>query len=172
VSGEVVVDTNVLAISEQCHEGASDACVASCIELVRQIHDGELVVLVDDRDEILLEYLRYVGGKESSAVGKKIARLLRTRKHDLTICRRVSITPAADNAGGYVEVPASLQNFDQDDQKFLAVAKVSGVTPKIFAGLDGEWWERSGDLAEAGFDIQFRCSSDLIARDSVTGKGS
>lgn len=169
MSGEVVVDTNVLAISERRHPEASDACLNSCIELVRQIHDGELVVLVDEQDEILTEYLRYVGGKESSAVGKKIALLLRTRKHDTSVCRRFSITPQPDNAGGYVEVPASLSDFDNDDQKFLAVAKVSGVTPKIFAGLDGEWWDRSADLVDAGFDIQFRCSSDLIARDSAGG---
>jgi hypothetical protein len=169
VSSEVVVDTNVLAISERCHPEASDACVNSCIELARQIHDGDLVVIVDDQDQILLEYLRYVAGKQSSAVGKKIARLLRTRKNDTKVCRRLSITPQPNNAGGYVEVPASLSNFDKDDQKFLAVAKVAGGTPKIFAGLDGEWWERAADLANAGFDVQFRCSSDLIARDSAAG---
>lgn len=168
MSPEAVVDTNVLAISEGLHAGASDGCIKSCVELARQIHDGKLIVLVDDGDQILLEYLRYLSDKTSSAVGTKIARLLRTRKHDPSVCRRVAITPLSDNSGGYEEIPESLRGFDQDDQKFLAVAQASGVSPKIYAGLDGEWWDRSTDLVEAGFDIQFRCSSDLIARDAAT----
>jgi hypothetical protein len=163
VTPEIVVDTNVLAISERLHEGASDGCVNSCVELARQIHEGEAIVLMDDKDEILLEYLRYLSGKKTSGIGVKIAQRLRTRKHDATVCRQVAITPLDD--GTYEEVPELLRDFDKDDQKFLAVAQASNVRPKIYAGLDGEWWQRSDDFVDAGFDVQFRCSSDLIALD-------
>lgn len=163
---EAVVDTNVLAISEKLHDGASDGCLKSCVELARQIHDGQIVVLLDDADEILLEYLRYLASEKSSSVGTKIAQLLRTRKYDSRVCRRVTITRSPNNSGAYDEVPEALRDFDTDDQKFLAVAKASDVNPKIYAGLDGEWWDRSADLLNAGFDVQFRCSSDLIARDA------
>jgi hypothetical protein len=154
VTPEIIVDTNVLAISERLHEGASDGCVNSCVELARQIHEGEAIVLMDDKDEILLEYLRYLSGKKTSGIGVKIAQRLRTRKHDATVCRQVAITPLDDGT-----------DFDKDDQKFLAVAQASSVRPKIYAGLDGEWWQRSDDFVDAGFDVQFRCSSDLMALD-------
>lgn len=164
---EIVVDTNVLAISERLHDGASDGCINSCVELAKQIHEGKAVVLMDDRNEILLEYLRYLDGKKTSGVGVKIAQMLRSRKHDTAVCRQVSITPLED--GSYEEVPESLRDFDKDDQKFLAVAQASAVRPKIYAGLDGEWWRRSGDFVDAGFDVQFRCSSDLMALEGGAG---
>ncbi len=161
---EIVVDTNVLAISERVHEGASDGCVTSCVELAKQISEGDVVVLLDDCDEILLEYLKHLDHRKTSGVGVKIAQRLKTGKFNEEICRRVPITPLGDNSGSYEEVPEVLRNFDCDDQKFFAVAVASNARPKIFAGLDGEWWSRSNDFVDSGFDVQFRCSSDLIAR--------
>jgi predicted nucleic acid-binding protein len=161
---EIVVDTNVLAISERVHEGASDGCVSSCVELARQISEGEVMVLMDDCDEILLEYLKHLEHHKTSGVGVKIAQRLKAGKFNQQVCRRVPITPLTDNSGSYEEVPEALRDFDDDDQKFFAVAVASHARPKIYAGLDGEWWSRSNDFVDSGFDVQFCCSSDLIVR--------
>lgn len=163
--GEGLIDTNVLAISEGLNEEATEGCVRSCLELVKRVENGEMVVLLDEGDEILLEYLRAVEAGGGSGVGVRVARMLRNRKRDVRVCRRVPVTLLADNSGSYEEVPEEIRDFDVDDQKFFAVAQASGSRPKIYAGLDREWWCRASDLLDAGFDIQFRCSNDLMNTD-------
>jgi hypothetical protein len=161
----IVVDTNVLAVSEGRHDGASDACVAACATLARRIQEGRATVVVDEADEILTEYLRVLGQDGSSGIGVKLARRLRQRKYDDAVCRRVPITPIECPPGSYEEVPEGLRDFDLDDQKFLAVARADRESPPLFAGIDQEWWRRRADLAAAGFDIQFPCSDDLLDLD-------
>lgn len=156
----VVVDTNVLVISEGMNGEASDHCVAACVRLVRRIQEGELLIVVDELDEILSEYLGALGGG-SSGVGAKVAKRLRSRAYDASVCRRVAITPIEEPPGSYEEVPDFVRDFDNDDQKFLAVAKADPERPLIYAGLDRAWWCRRTDLTDAGFDVQFPCSDDL-----------
>ena len=164
----IVVDTNVLAISEGLHDQASDDCIAACSNLARRIQEGRAVLVVDEVGEIFSEYLGVLKDAKSSGVGVKLARIIRQRSHDPTVCRRVTITPIPQPPGSYEEVPVSVRDFDSDDQKFLAVAKADGENPKIYAGLDEEWWRRSADLAAAGFDIQFPCAEDLMNKEEST----
>ncbi len=158
----IVVDTNVLAISEGLNGNASEACVAACTRLARRIQEGRAVVVVDDGDEILTEYLRILTGRGTSGIGVKLARILRQRKYDTSVCRRVKITSSSRTPGTYDEVPDLIRNFDNDDQKFLAVAMADPEHPQIYAGLDEEWWCRRSELMNAGFDVQFPCSDDLM----------
>lgn len=155
----VVVDTNVLAVAEGLNDEASLECVAACIRLARRIQEGQICVVVDEDGEILSEYLRNVGGGHSG-LGVKLARRFRQRRH--MACRQVSITPLHEPVGSFEEVPEPLRDFDDDDQKFLAVAKAGAGAPQIYVALDQEWWCRRADLVAAGFDIQFLCSDDLL----------
>lgn len=159
---EIVVDTNVLAISERLEGGASDACVNACVQLAERITEGRAVVVVDDAGEILTEYLSALEQGKTGGVGVKLARLLRQRSGMPDVCKNVKINRLPDNSGSYFEVPESLRDFDVDDQKFLAAAKAADSSPKLFAGLDEEWWCRSADLATEGFDVQFVCHDDLL----------
>jgi len=162
VTPAIVLDTNVLAISEGLNENASEECVDACRRLAIRIQEGKALLIVDDADEIIVEYLRVLQAKKTSGVGVKLARILRQRKYSPDVCRRVPITALDDPPGSYSEVPEALRDFDNDDQKFLAVAKADSASPQIYAGLDEEWWCRSAELAAAGFDIQFPCSEDLL----------
>jgi hypothetical protein len=155
----------VLAVSERRHDGAGERCIAACVQLARRIQAGEAILVVDDNDEILTEYLRNLGDRHVSDLGTKIARLLRQRKHDPTVCRLISISPSSEQPGSYDEVPDAIRDFDPDDQKFFAVANADPERPQIFAGLDEEWWCRRSDLAAAGLDIQFICSEQLMDLD-------
>lgn len=158
----IVVDSNVLAIAEGRNEQASEDCVAACIRLAARIQSRQAVVVVDELGEIFEEYFGALEGATSSGIGIKVARMLRQRRYDPSICRQVQITPIQTPPGSYEEVPESVRDFDPDDQKFLAVAKADLEHPKIYAGLDEEWWCRAADLASAGFDIQFICGEDLM----------
>lgn len=159
---KIVVDTNVLAISERLEENASESCINACTQIAERIHDGRAILVVDELGEILSEYLTTLDRAKTAGIGVKVARLLRQRSGLATVCHKVSVHLLDDNSGCYEEVPPSLRDFDTDDQKFIAVANAEQPRPKLFAGRDGEWWERSNDFAAEGFDVQFPCSDDLM----------
>lgn len=157
----VVIDTNVWAVAEGMHDGASDQCVGSCLALLQRISDG-VVLAVDADDQILAEYLGTLSAATTSGLAVKLANRLWRTRHNADHCKPVAITPT--DSGSFVEVPSTLRNFDQDDQKFLAVAVAEGSTAPVFQALDAEWWERRVDLAAGGLDVQFLCAADLVTR--------
>lgn len=159
----VVVDTNVLAVAEGLHAGASDECRAECAKLARQIQEG-LVIVVDSKrsgEAIMIEYLGALRGKGTSGIGSKLATYLWRRRYDTSICRTVDITPCDTPPGSYDEVPPRLKSFDVDDHKWFAVATAEPSRPQIFQALDAEWWDRRRDFPASHLDVQFLCSGDL-----------
>jgi hypothetical protein len=159
----VVIDTNVWAIAEGMHQDASDQCVAACLALLRQVAGG-LLLAVDDGDEVLTECISVLQTAKTSGFAKKLITRIWHTRWDAKVCKRVPITACAEPPPSYDEIPPSLHNFDADDQKFLAVALCEGNKPLLFAGLDGEWWDRQADLQLADLNVQFVCPADLFAR--------
>jgi hypothetical protein len=161
----LAIDTNVFAIAEGLNPDASENCIAACVALLRLIETGYPVV-VDEGDAIFAEYLNTLGNGGTSGFAVKLVRTLYHTRFGNPGCVRVPITPAAAPPGEYDEVPATLRDFDADDQKFIAVAvavAADGGAP-IAVGLDGDWWDRQADFVGAGVDIQFLCFADLVAR--------
>jgi hypothetical protein len=157
----IVIDTNVLAIAEGLHAGASETCIAACTNVVLQIERGS-PLLVDDADEIFAEYLGTLcSSGYSGLVSKLIVKLYRERRGSPRSVP-VSITPSAAAPKAYDEVPDDLADFDRDDQKFIAVAATTGGYSPIVAGLDREWWDRLADFASSGLLVQFPCMTDLL----------
>jgi hypothetical protein len=157
----LVVDTNVFAVAEGMHRGASGECVLSCIRFLRKI-DGGAAIAVDLGDEILLEYINTLSSAEVPGLATKLARLLYRTRFGSDTVRRVPITRRDEPPGMYEEVPETLHDFDDDDQKFLAVAVAEGGNPQVLQALDREWYDRYDDLRAAGIDVQFVCLTDLI----------
>jgi hypothetical protein len=162
-SGCVVVDTNVLAVAEGLHEGASEACLAACIALAREI-EGGLPVAVDSGDEILNEYFGTLRHSKRSGLGKKLALHLYRQRGNTDICHKVDVHALDAPPGSFQEVPVGLRDFDVDDQKFIAVAAAEPCRPQIHTAVDGEWWDRRQDFVAAGIDVQFACPGDLRGR--------
>jgi hypothetical protein len=157
----VVVDTNVMAVAEGMNAEASADCVYACIALLTKITEGKRVA-VDEGGEILAEYTRVLRRAATPGIATKLAKALVSQQFNDSICHRVSITPTEDPAGSYEEVPASLSNFDNDDQKFIAVALATTCGPPVYQALDREWWDRHADLVAGGLGVQFLCSTDLL----------
>lgn len=143
------------------HDAASDECVLACVSVARLILEGQRVA-VDAGDEIVGEYVSTIGSARTAGIATKLAQRLFRLRFDDAICHRVEITPTDDPAGSYDEVPNALQDFDNDDQKFIAVAAAEGASPPILAALDGEWWRRRTDFAANGLDVQFSCVADML----------
>lgn len=158
----LVVDTNVLAVAEGMHPEASPECVLNCVRHLKRIDSG-VTLAVDVDDEILLEYLGTLRRAATPGLATKlVSRLYRLRWDDDGPCRRVAITRRAERPGVYEEVPHGLRDFDEDDQKFLAVAAAEGGNPQVLQALDSKWYERSDDFRAAGIDVQFLCLADLL----------
>jgi hypothetical protein len=155
----VAIDTNVFAVAEGLHDGASDQCVAACIRILLQIDAGHPLV-VDDLDLILSEYLGALRGSGTSGIASKLAEVLWRTRHGGERCDRVTITPIDDPDGSFAEVPELLRDFDLDDQKFIAVAVAANCA--VVAGIDGEWSTRQADFARSGVDVQYACLADLL----------
>ena len=159
----VVIDTNVLMVAEGNFPEASDLCLASCVDLAMKVENG-LAVALDSGDEIVNEYLTALKStKRSGLATKLVTKLYRLRQNpNSDIVRSVSITRSDDPPGSYEEVPTQLRDFDLDDQKFIAVAAAEASRPQIHTAVDGEWWTRRRDFAEAGIDVQFACTGDFL----------
>lgn len=158
----VVVDTNVLAVAEGLHDTASDACRLACVELVKLV-EGGLPVAVDSDDEIVTEYVGALRASHTAGLGAKVAqRLYRLRKNP-DVCHVVDVTRVEGPPRSFEEVPDALRDFDDDDQKFVAVAAAEACQPQIYTAVDAEWWQRRQDFADAGFDVQFLCASDFLS---------
>jgi hypothetical protein len=160
VPASFVVDANVLAVADGLSAGASDRCVDACTQVVLQLESG-VALLVDEGDEIFAEYLGTLRASAGLAA-KLVARLYRTRHGGS--CQRVPITRSSTPPPMYDEVPAPLHDFDADDQKFIAVAATTNGISPIFAGIDGEWWDRRADFAGSGLLLQVPCIADILGR--------
>ena len=130
-------------------------------KVLRLVQGGQRIA-VDRADAIFNEYFGALStSTRADFASKLVLRLFHLRYSD-DVCHRVDITPIDDPPGSFAEVPAQLQGFDRDDQKFIAVAAAEGGTPPLFAGVDSEWWLRRVDFAAVNIDVQFPCVADLI----------
>ena len=57
---EVIVDTNVIVVANHQNTNVRENCVDSCIEFLTDVRNQH-VVLIDDKDEIRMEYARVLG---------------------------------------------------------------------------------------------------------------
>lgn len=160
----VVVDTNVLAVAQGMHNGASDECRLNCAKVIRRLHAGRYVAVLDSDssgEAILSEYTKRLRGTGVSGIGTKLVLKLVRNRNDPSVCRSVEITPSDALPGSYEEVPAHLHDFDLDDHKWFAAAIAEGSRPRLYQALDEEWWSRRRDIADAGLDTHFLCGLDL-----------
>jgi hypothetical protein len=157
----IIVDTNVLAVAEGLHGQASETCVAACLSIARRLQDGATIA-VDDGDRILKEYIDALRGSTNAGIGSKLASALYRRRFDPNVCRLLSLTPIDEPPGSFEEVPEPLRDFDNDDQKFIAVAVAEGSRSPVFTAVDREWWDRQEDLSRNGINVQHLCAAEFL----------
>jgi hypothetical protein len=153
--GPVAVDTNVAVVANNTG-GESLQCALACVQAIRQIHAGRLLVL-DDADEIFTEYRRNLSLSGRPGVGDEFMRWVHDSRFNPHRCVRVELHPDGD--GNYAEFPrdASLATFDPSDRKFVAVAVTHPEkTPVLVAG-DRGWSRHVEALAATDVEIQFLC---------------
>lgn len=162
-----VVDTNVpktanLAIDPGNIPEKLAKCVFSCVEAVERIvKKGGLVM--DSQNEIFDEYRRNLSMKGPPGVGNQFMRWVHDNRWKLPTSDRVKITRNGDT---YDEFPAhaGLTDFDNSDQKFVAVANAHIKKPPIIQATDSKWWGWKEALTDAGITVHFLCPDYVEAK--------
>jgi hypothetical protein len=147
-----VVDTNVAIVANGRDTNATAKCQLACLVGLREILDTGRIV-IDDAGDILEEYRRYLSPRGQPGVGDRFFREILVNFTGKI--ERVRITKRDD--GSYVDFPgdARLAAFDQNDRKFAAVARVTGVP--VLNAVDSDWLDHRDALADNGIVVEFLC---------------
>lgn len=159
----VVVDTNVAVVANGKTEQTDLKCVSTCIDTLRQIQAGRLVLLLDKGNEIFQEYQRHLHPSGKPGSGDLFFKWLWRNRYNDEYCRQISITP--HDRREFEEFPddPDLRSFDRDDRKFVAVALASGSDPRVLNASDTDWWDYREQLAKHGVHVVFLCPELMSA---------
>jgi len=155
-----LVDTNVPKTANLMKDPASISddlidCVSACIDAIDHVvKKGGLVL--DAGDEIFDEYRQNLSMSGQPGVGDSFMKWVHDNRWMLPDMDRVTITKSF---GSYKEFPdhCGLINFDNSDQKFVAVANAHPQKPPILQATDSKWWGWKDSLAAIGITVQFLC---------------
>ena len=148
-----VVDTNVAIVANGgSNTSADQLCQLACVEKLEHIVT-QGTVAVDDNQQILLEYAKHLSWSGAPGVGDMYFRHVFDNQYKNDRVRRIAVTPTNDERKGFEELPENA--FDPSDQKFLAVAVVSGAV--IVNATDSDWDEHSALMVELGVEVDQLC---------------
>jgi len=152
---KVVVDTNVPIVANKAAPQASNMCVLNCIQRLKQIRDGQILVL-DNGWYILREYMNNLRSEGQPGAGDAFLKWVLTNKDNPQCCHLVPITPLLS---GFEEFPPDpdLNSFDLSDRKFVAVAIAHPEHPPILNAVDSDWWNFREPLGRWGIQVEFIC---------------
>lgn len=156
-----VIDTNVLLVANDNHEGVSEQCIIACIETIGEIRRRGVVV-IDDEWKILGEYHHKLNpNKGQPEPGDAFLKWLLQRQANPAHVAQVSVTESAPD--WFEEFPDhDLQmKFDPPDRKFIAVAASDGGNPHVFQAADCKWLSWWPQLTEVGVRFRFVCLEDV-----------
>ena len=164
----VVVDTNVVATSNNVLDEVILPCAARCANELLTVRNDRRLVL-DAEGEILAEYRRNASPSGQPGPGDAFLRWVLTNFANPERCVVVTTTPHDDR--GYEEFPddSELESFDFDDRKFVAAAISSGPPRDVLLGLDTDWFPVREALARYGLRLKFVCPDEL--EDALRRKG-
>ena len=156
-----VVDTNVINVANGSHGEVSPECVIACVERLNELMKFGVLVL-DDRNRILLEYQKKTSPRSAKGVGDLFVQWALRHQYQVNRVQQVSITEHAPDR--YVEFPDDLaleSNFDPSDRKFAAVAHAHADKPTIWQAADCKWLDWWPALKACGVEVDFLCGSDV-----------
>ena len=158
----VVADTNVAVVANALSEQASEDCVETCAERLEEIMRGEVKLVLDDDWQILGEYaqnLHFTG----TDVGDRFLQWVLRNWRNPERCDLIHITSVDGSENEFEEFPddPTLEGFDPDDRKFIAVAVAHPEKPPILQAVDSQWSDFRDILRENGVTVAFICEADI-----------
>lgn len=159
----VVMDTNVAVVANGKTEQAGPKCVSTCIDTLRQIQAGRLLLLLDNGNEIIQEYQGNLHPSGKPGSGDAFFKWLWRNQFNDEYCRQISVTPHDER--GFEEFPddPDLASFDRDDRKFVAVALASKSDPRVLNASDTDWRDYREPLRRHGVEVEFLCPELMLS---------
>lgn len=169
-----LVDTNVpinanLATNPDPDSNVPDECVLACVEAIEHVTKKRGLV-IDAGDEIFDEYRQNLSMHGQPGIGDRFMKWVHDNWWGLPDIDRVTITR---NGESYDEFPDhdDLNDFDNSDRKFIAVANAHPAKPPVLQATDSKWWGWKDALNEVGITVQFLCP-DYVASKYQEGFGT
>lgn len=155
-----VVDTNVILVANNAHEGVSPECVLECVNRLTQLM-GNGSIAIDDAYRIVREYQHKTNPRRGKGVGDVFLKWVLSRLGDTARVQQVTLTELSANR--FAEFPCSTleKEFDPPDRMFVAVAHAHPAKPDILQAADSKWLDWWPDLATFGVRVEFLCPDDI-----------
>lgn len=154
----VVLDTNVAVVANEGHAGASEACVAICVNTIRDlVRAGQIAI--DSEWRIIREYRANLSEQGQPGVGDIFLKWLLQNHQNPHRCVKAILTARNEAAQDFVEFPndPGLAGFDAADRKFVAVANALPRKPTILQAVDHRWRTFDAAFRRAGIAVLFLC---------------
>jgi hypothetical protein len=155
-----VVDTNVVLVANNAHEGVTPACVKACIDKLESLkRDGRAVI--DDGFRIVSEYLHKTTPDKGKGVGDAFVRWLLQNRRNPARVEEVQLSTTRGDEFAEISDRELHDELDAPDRKFIATAAAHPARPPVWQGTDCkwlDWWER---LHGAGVQVEFICPDDV-----------
>lgn len=148
----IVIDTNVLVVSNGRNTHADLECQLACSARLTVAIEKE-IILIDDQDLIFSEYQTYLNFSGEPGLGDEFFVYLFNHQYSGKVVRRVAVELSDDCTKGFEELPAN--TLKSGDRAVLAVA-VAGGAP-ILNATDSDWSEQSDLLEVLGVEVEQLC---------------
>ena len=157
----VIVDTNRPVVANGRSSQASPQCVINCLRRLREIQQGQILVL-DDGWLIVKEYMKNLSSTGQPGVGDAFLKWVLTNIGNPQRCQLVPITEISEN--NFQEFPQdpALADLYLSDRKFVALALAHPEKPPILNAVDSDWRNFHDRLSTHGVRVKFLCS-ELIS---------
>ncbi len=161
----LILDTNVIVVANGNSAQASAQCVIECNRILREIQDGQHILVLDNACRILREYRNNLNLSEEYRPGDRFLKWLLRNLYNPQHCVQVAL-PLRENAtddNDFAAFPADprLAKFDLSDRKFVAVALTHPAKPPIYNAVDTDWHDFQEVLELDGLKIAFLCRSEM-----------
>ena len=153
---EVVIDTNVAVVANGKTEQASPGCMLNCVDKLSQVRE-EYRVLLDNGNLIFDEYKNRLSFSGQPGLGDAFFKWLFDNQANPEHCRRITVTHHPGREFKEFPEDPSLNGFDRDDRKFVAVALASETDPNVLNASDSDWWDYRQELSRHGIQVDFLC---------------
>lgn len=160
-----IIDTNVPLTAIMTDDMA---CQMQCIQVVKDILNGQIIVVMDDQNAALKEYRQqmYPDPNPSAGLASQFLMYLLTYQYNVTRVYRAKVMQNA-GTGAYLLYPlvASVQKFDPSDKKWVAIAltyqQETQKPAPIVNATDSDWLHFASAFEQLGIQIEFLCPNLL-----------
>ncbi len=154
-----VVDTNVILVANNAHADVSPECVLECVRRLEQLTRNGAIA-IDDAYRILGEYQHKTSPRKGKGVGDVFIKWILSKLGDSQRVQQVALTELTKDQFAEFPVP-ELEEFDQPDRKFVAVANAHPAKPPIWQAADCKWLDWWPELRAKGVEVTFLCGEDV-----------